>query len=84
MVFRPDSYLDDFYQAFWLDYIHDRRINQEGIGLFLRHKDDFLNSYAASTPSEDICESFVAFVMRDKVAREKVWEQKVFFFYKYP
>ena len=84
MVFRPDSYLDDFYQAFWLDYIHDRRINQEGIGFFLRHEDDFLNSYAASTPSEDICESFVAFVMRDEIAGEKVWEQKVLFFYEYP
>lgn len=84
MVFRPGSYLDDFYQAFWKDYIHDRRINQAGVGFFLRHNDDFLNSYAASIPSEDICESFVAFVRRDEVAGEKVWEKKVLFFYDYP
>lgn len=84
LVSMPGSYLDDFYQRFWTDYLDDRLVNMDSYNFFLRHDDDFITDYASTDPSEDICESFTYFVLRDKAAGEAVWEQKLNFFYDYP
>lgn len=84
MVSLPGSYLDDFYQRFWADYLDDRLVNMDSYNFFLRHDYDFVTDYASTDPSEDICESFTYFVLRDRAQGDEVWEQKLNFFYDYP
>ena len=80
----PDSYLNTFYHTFWKDYLDDRRADPETYGFYLRHADDFLTSYAATSPSEDIAESFAYFVLYDKAEGDGLQAQKQNFFYAYP
>ncbi|MCI7473778.1 MAG: putative zinc-binding metallopeptidase [Clostridiales bacterium] len=84
LVSNPDSYLNAFYQRFWKDYLDDRLADPESINFYLRHKDDFITDYAATSPSEDIAECFSYFVLYDKPTGTSVWEQKQNFFYDYP
>lgn len=86
MVSQPGSYLDDFYQAFWTDYLDDcLACEVDTANFFLRHYDDFIGSYASTDPSEDICESFTFFILYPKYQDpEDIWEQKLTFFYDYP
>lgn len=87
MVTRAGSYLDDFYQRYWTGYLDDCLASgDDTYNFFLRHYDDFIDSYASTDPSEDICESFTFFVLRprDPDADEEVWSQKLDFFYGYP
>lgn len=84
MVARSGSYLDDFYHAFWTDYLHDRLANPDSYGFYLRHQADFVTDYASTDPSEDIAESFTYFVLWDAPEGDAVWEEKLNFFYRYP
>ena len=84
LVSNPDSYLNAFYQRFWKDYLDDRQADPESINFYLRHEDDFITSYAATSPSEDIAECFSYFVLYDRPTGTSVWEQKQNFFYDYP
>lgn len=81
---RPDSYLNTFYRAFWTDYLDDRLADPETYGFYLRHADDFLTGYAATSPSEDIAESFAYFVLYDRAEGDGIQAQKQNFFYAYP
>ncbi|WP_130869663.1 hypothetical protein [Intestinimonas massiliensis (ex Afouda et al. 2020)] len=80
----PNSYLNTFYHTFWKDYLDDRRADPETYGFYLRHADDFLTGYAATSPSEDIAESFAYFVLYDKAEGDGIPAQKQNFFYAYP
>ena len=84
MVCLPESYLNAFYQSFWQDYLDDRLAAPDSSGFYLRHPDDFVTGYAATSPSEDIAESFAFFVLADRAEGDAVWEQKLNFFYAYP
>ena len=85
MVCREGSYLDDFYQRYWIGYLDDRLSDPETYNFFLRHEDDFVTSYAATNPSEDIAECFAYFVLQDEPRTgDAVWEQKLNFFFDYP
>lgn len=86
MVSTPGSYIDDFYQAFWTDYLDDcLSCEVDTANFFLRHYDDFIGAYASTDPSEDICESFTFFVLYPRYQDpEDIWEQKLEFFYDYP
>lgn len=81
---RPDSYLNAFYRTFWSDYLDDRLADPETYGFYLRHSDDFLTGYAATSPSEDIAESFAYFVLYDRAEGESLQARKQNFFYAYP
>lgn len=81
---RPNSYLNAFYRTFWSDYLDDRLADPETYGFYLRHSDDFLTSYAATSPSEDIAESFAYFVLYDQAEGEGLQARKQNFFYAYP
>ena len=93
-IFRHDavfdhhagSYIDDFYQTYWTDYLDDCLACGDTYNFFLRHYDDFVTAYASTNPSEDICEAFAYFVLRprDPMADTAVWSQKLDFFYAYP
>lgn len=84
MVAEPGSYLDDFYQEFWADYLDDRLANMDSFNFFLRHEPDFVTAYASTDPSEDIAESFTYFILYEPARGDAVWEQKQNFFYQYP
>ncbi len=84
LVSKADSYLNAFYQRFWRDYLDDRLADPDSDRFYLRHEADFITSYAATSPSEDIAESFSYFVLYDKQEGASVWEQKQNFFYDYP
>jgi len=84
MVTYSGSYLDEFYQAFWADYLDDRLVNLDSYNFFLRHEQDFVTDYAATDPSEDIAECFTYFVLAGPQEGGAVWEQKLNFFYRFP
>lgn len=84
MVSAAGSYLDDFYQQFWTDYLDDRLANMDSYNFFLRHEDDFVTDYASTDPAEDIAESFTYFVVYGPQPGDAVWERKLNFFYDYP
>ena len=87
--FNEDSYLNEFYNRFWTYSIDESRIIQnldnEDIRykFFLRHENSFVTDYAATSPSEDIAESFAYFVINEKPMGNEIWEQKVRFFYEF-
>lgn len=84
MVSFAGSYMDDFYQTFWTDYIDDCLACDDTYNFFLRHEYDFVSDYASTNPAEDIAESFTYFVLWDRWAAQDVWEEKIVFFYDYP
>ena len=86
MVAHAGSYIDDFYQTYWTDYLDDCLACGDTYNFFLRHYDDFVTAYASTNPSEDICEAFAYFVLwpESGQADDDVWRQKIDFFYNYP
>ncbi len=85
---RADSYLNQFHSKFWAKYGQD--IPSEGAGqdevqsFYDAYKTDFVTEYAASSPGEDIAESWAFFVLRAKPNGNNVSDQKMQFFYGYP
>lgn len=84
MVTFKGSYLDDFYQKFWVDYLDDCLACEDTFNFFLRHENDFVTAYASTDPSEDLCESFAYFVLHRIPRGDEVWQQKLNFFQAYP
>ncbi len=93
-----DSYIDDFYNRFWLD-INDEWAQIDALqydtddfnpyyaGLYRfykAHQDQFLDDYSVTHPDEDIAEAFTYFVFSPKPTGNSIKEQKVAFFYQYP
>jgi len=91
---NPDSYLGRFFATFWPDIYDeweainaetDEDILQEQLDLFYqKYSDQFVSGYAATSPEEDIAESFMYFVFRAKPGGTNIAEQKYLFFYDYP
>ncbi len=48
---------------------------------YAQYEDYFVTDYAATSPSEDIAETFMFFVLRDKPQTRLIRDQKVLFFY---
>ena len=91
---NPHSYINDFYNRFWID-VHEEwnEINLEEDSdiyyekldeFYYKYEDRFVTSYAATSPEEDIAEAFAFFVFSPEPVGEPIAEQKVLFFYQYP
>jgi hypothetical protein len=94
---KPDSYVNQFYQAFWKD-IFDEWLKEVGVqvvhnseemfGLekkfYNEHQDLFLVEHAAENIYEDMAASFTFFVLSPRPTGDSVVEQKIRFFYNYP
>jgi hypothetical protein len=95
---HADSYIDAFYNRFWLD-INDEWSKVDALqygtedflpyynGLYdfyKKHQDQFLDDYSATHPAEDIAEAFTYFVFSPKPTGNSIKEQKILFFYDYP
>jgi hypothetical protein len=88
------SYINAWYNRFWLD-IHDEwsTINNETDedtrsqqldDFYSKYQDQFVTSYAVTTPEEDIAESWAFFVLSPKPQGDSIADQKILFFYEYP
>ena len=89
ITLNQGSYLDEFYNRFWINLIEEsiiiqnQDIEDNNYRFFLRHDTKFVTDYAATSPSEDIAESFAYFVINDKPTGNDIWEQKIRFFYEF-
>lgn len=89
-----DSYLALFMEEFWgdiydqwleIDNIEDEDERLEGFdSLYEQYADDFVTDYAATSPAEDIAETFAYFVFQPEPAGDTIAEQKILFFYQFP
>ncbi|MCC6260837.1 MAG: hypothetical protein IT311_08240 [Anaerolineales bacterium] len=91
---KPDSYINAFYNQFWAD-LHDEwsAINREEDpnkrqeqldAFYTKYEDHFISSYAATSPEEDLAESWSVFIINTKAEGDSIMEQKNRFFYNYP
>jgi hypothetical protein len=48
------------------------------------HADQFLTSYAATSPEEDVAESWAFFILAPRPEPTSIANQKILFFYDYP
>jgi hypothetical protein len=90
----PDSYINKFYRRFWpdlyaewqkIDALTDEDVQDEKLGRFYDlYADQFLSSYAVTSPAEDIAESFMYFIFTPQPVGRTIAQQKVLFFYDYP
>jgi len=91
---KADSYIDDFYNTFWADIYdewteinleEDEDIYYEKMDAFYtKYEDQFVTSYAATNPEEDIAETWSFFVFSPEPSGDIIAEQKILFFYRYP
>jgi hypothetical protein len=80
-----NSYLQKFVENYWSK--KDIREAQKGdaSALYTQKPEDFVTEYAATSPEEDIAESFALFVLDTKPEiTDSAAKQKISFFYQYP
>lgn len=91
---ESDSYINQFYQRFWMDkyaewnqvdsinddYLYYEKLNE----FYEKYQDQFVTDYAATNPAEDITESWTHFVLAPKPQGTTIAEQKILFFYEFP
>ena len=89
-ILKPDSYLNMFYQEFWLDIITEyititTLYNEDALYEFYeKYENSFVSDYAATHPAEDIAESFRVFVTDDKPNNNNsIRNAKINFFYQF-
>jgi hypothetical protein len=90
----PDSYINTFYQRFWanfyaewqkIDSIDDEEKRQNKLDAFYRkYADQFVDSYAVTSPEEDIAETWTFYLANPKPRGNSIAEQKILFFYEHP
>lgn len=85
------SYMNQFFNRYWSTFYAEWQKTQ-GQGnhqellydFYSVHADHFLTSYAATSPEEDIAESWAFFVLSPKPEPTSIANQKILFFYEYP
>lgn len=90
----PDSYINEFYIRFWPDlYAEWEQIDLEEDedtrytmieDFYKTYEDQFVSNYAATSPLEDIAESWSFFVLSPKPELNSIADEKILFFYEYP
>ncbi len=90
----PDSYINLFFERYWqeiypewleISYEEDEETFENLIeDFYSRYPDQFVSDYAATSPEEDIAESFMYFVLAPRPAGETIAEEKILFFYEFP
>jgi len=91
---KKQSYINLFFQEFWSqDYSEVKSINEiedddeyydKSEEFYNEHKDEFVTFYSTSDPDEDMAESWIAFVLKDKPEPKTIADKKILFFYDYP
>ena len=81
-----DSFWPDIYDE-WLDLNDeaDQDILDENLDAFYQeYADQFVSSYAVTSPEEDIAELFMYFIFTARPDGYTISAQKILFFYAYP
>lgn len=91
---QADSTINRFFQRFWprlyaewkrIDSGTDSKQVEQGLNrLYQRYTDQFVSSYAVTSPAEDIAETFMYFIFNPRPSGESLADQKVLFFYDLP
>jgi hypothetical protein len=91
---NPESYINLFIEQFWSDLFaewaeidaeEDEDRYYERLDQFYnQYADQFITDYAATSPEEDIAESFSYFILTSAPQGDSIAEQKVLFFYQFP
>ena len=90
---QPASYLNQFFIRFWTHlYPEWEQIEQEDRDtrevllkdFYKTYRDQFLTDYAATSPMEDIAESWAFFILSPKPELTSIANEKILFFYEYP
>ena len=92
---KIDSYINIFYNQFWLDkwseYSKMQQIensqdfSKASDGFYQKYNDNFISRTAAINPEEDIAETFSYFVLNDKPNdKSKISNQKILWFWSEP
>jgi hypothetical protein len=91
---RPASYINLFYERFWVDLeeefweleaIEDEdEFDEALLDFYERYADHFVTEYAATNVAEDIAESWTAFVLQPRPDGQTIAGQKMLFFYEFP
>ncbi len=91
---KPNAYINQFYEKFWPKIFNEwSQVNAEKdqanylslLGRFYEnHHTQFVSPYSATSPEEDIAESWAYFVLTPKPAADSVANQKILFFYTFP
>ena len=90
----PTSYVNVFFGRFWkdiydewsaIDQIDNDSRREARLRAFYRtYRDQFVDSYAVTSPMEDIAETWVFYVLSARPSGTSVEDQKLQFFYQYP
>ncbi|HEX9385055.1 MAG TPA: hypothetical protein VF918_01955 [Anaerolineales bacterium] len=90
----PDSYVNEFFNRFWMDFYAEwEQIDLEEDedtryamleDFYKTYKDQFLSYYAPTSPLEDMAESWSFFVLSPKPESSSIANEKILFFYEYP
>lgn len=95
---KEDSYINLFYQKFWKgarlsNYLIDLEMGSYSVeeveeireNLYYKHKNNFVNSYAMTNPTEDLAESFTYFVYANNLSKNSsIKDRKMRFFNDFP
>ena len=94
---NPDSYINLFYQNFWVDIFDEWRETVEKphtnsadefealvSDFYSKHQDQFVSEYAATNIYEDFAESFMLFGIEPKPTGKNIAGRKILFFYDFP
>jgi hypothetical protein len=87
-----NSYMNEFFNRYWSSFYAEwqqtRDPQQTQLDLsydfYWLHANQFLTSYAATNPEEDIAESWAFFILSPKPEPDSIASQKILFFYEYP
>ena len=77
------SYINEFYNRFWSSSYAEWQASQAE-NFFHQHPDQFLTYYAATSPQEDIAESWAYFILSPMPQPTSIASEKILFFYQYP
>jgi hypothetical protein len=90
----PGSYLNVFFERYWresygewqkLDRLANPSRRDAALESFYeRNRERFVDSYAATSPPEDIAESWAYFLLSPRPSGDSQRDQKLRFFYEYP
>ena len=87
---KIDSYINLFYQKFWIDIISawddiqyiegDEEFYEQSDLFYIKFQDRFVSMYSSTNVEEDIAESWTAFILTDKPLVKLYLNKKFYFF----
>ncbi len=90
----PDSYINQFFEQFWTDIygqwstVNAARQDSDYLALlahfYRTHASQFVTPYAATSPEEDMAETWASFILNPKPPADTIAHKKILFFYGFP